>query len=980
MLIESEESENIMTRTATKLVLTALILTGFLMVGSSARADSRLGPAFRQAGESLESDSLVNIIVFLDNGVERAGVALTSDNPYLSRSERIREVYRKLHATPSREAGAVEQFLSDVAHGEITRFWIVPAYAATVPMNTVQAIAELPGVDLVIPDADLTFDEPIDVKAAPSSAATVYNQLVMMDIPTVWKRGLTGSGRLVCSFDTGVDETHPALAGKWRGNHTDLSSSWFSTINPDTVPYDAAGHGTHTMGIMVGSNGVDSFGVAPGAEWITAGVIDQGKNLSSTISDILGAFQWALDPDGDPNTTDDVPDVVLNSWGIPNGVFDDCDDTFWAAIDNLEAAGIVTIFAAGNEGPDPKTIRTPADRSTTPLNSFCVGAVDNGKVIASFSSRGPSSCDTTQIKPEVVAPGVSIWSSARGGGYAYMSGTSMAAPFIAGLVALCRQYNPDATVEQIKNAIIAGAEDLGPVGEDNAYGHGFVNAARVIDNLPVRLAPEFSVASISVNGGGVALPGKQSDLYLELNNPSGNVEQVAGYLESAAPDEAVVIQDVALFPFGAGGTAASGYTPYQVAIDSSVAHGSSVPFRLIVKRLEGEVIDTVNFSVPVGYSPPGVIATHESGGDAFSISDFGQYGLGPMSIYNAGGTGFTYKSSSNLLYEAGLMVTAPGYSVSNSVRGSMGDFRVSDFTPIQGLGDGWDSEDGGYHMTAAFTDTRSINPLPVTVLQETVDYGRDGDDGMYILRYFLVTSSFQALDSVSFGLLADFDITGGVERVVYDSDHKLVYQSGDTGPIVGVVMLDGLQAVSVMANNDGKSGLTENDKYGLVKNSSAGVDESATGDVLFTINSSVFSITRSDTVTLACAMIAADNLDQLYASADRARDHYENLAAGRNPYQVVPESFVLEQNYPNPFNPTTSIAFELPADGDVSLEVFNTLGRRVRVLHAGYLSAGRHVVEWDGLNEGHRRVASGVYFYRLSTSEFSESRKMVLLK
>jgi hypothetical protein len=195
-----------------------------------------------------------------------------------------------------------------------------------------------------------------------------------------------------------------------------------------------------------------------------------------------------------------------------------------------------------------------------------------------------------------------------------------------------------------------------------------------------------------------------------------------------------------------------------------------------------------------------------------------------------------------------------------------------------------------------------------------------------------------------------------------------------------VVLLDGLKAVSVMANNDGKSGLTENDKYGLVKNASAGVDESATGDVLFTINSGAFSITRSDTITLACAMIVTDNLDQLYASADRAREHYENLAAGRNPYQVVPESFVLEQNYPNPFNPTTSIAFELPSAGDVSLEVFNTLGQRVRVLHTGYLAAGRHIVEWDGLNEGHRRVASGVYFYRLSTSEFSESRKMVLLK
>jgi subtilisin family serine protease len=244
------------------------------------------------------------------------------------------------------------------------------------------------------------------------------------------------------------------------------------------------------MGLLVGAVDNDLFGVAPGAEWITAGVIDQGRPNNATIYDILMAFEWTLNPDGDTNTTNDVPDVISNSWGIPKGLFEHCNEIFNIAIDNVEAAGIVVVFAAGNEGcypPNncttfnvPRTLRSPADRASTPINSFAVGAISNSKTIANFSSRGPSSCNGA-IKPEVVAPGVRVRSSYRGG-YTDMSGTSMAVPYIAGLAVLYRQYDPDASVEEIKNAIINSCIDLGPLGEDNAYGYGLPDASRLLDS------------------------------------------------------------------------------------------------------------------------------------------------------------------------------------------------------------------------------------------------------------------------------------------------------------------------------------------------------------------------------------------------------------------------------------------------------------------------------------------------------------------
>jgi len=304
------------------------------------------------------------------------------------------------------------------------------------------------------------------------------DSLKLLNVPYLWSKGLKGEGRLVCSFDTGVEKDHPVLSSKWRGRHNNVpaSAAWFSNATTDTIPTDKSGHGTHTMGLLVG----DIFGVAPEAEWITAGVIDQGESLGTMISDILMAFEWTLNPDGDTNTTNDVPDVISNSWGIPIGLFTPCDETFNTAIDNVEAAGIVVVFAAGNEGSwSVPNLRSPADRATSSTNAFAVGAVSNSKAIAGFSSRGPSSCNG-EIKPEVVAPGVYVRSSYKGGGYAYKSGTSMAVPYIAGLAVLYRQYDPDASVEEIKNAIINSCTDLGSPGEDNTYGYGLPDASRLL--------------------------------------------------------------------------------------------------------------------------------------------------------------------------------------------------------------------------------------------------------------------------------------------------------------------------------------------------------------------------------------------------------------------------------------------------------------------------------------------------------------------
>ncbi|MCB2231312.1 S8 family serine peptidase [bacterium] len=959
-----------------------LAILTLLSASGAGAAGSKLSPSLQAIdGQMTESDSLVSVVVFLQDRSAQNNLIYAMARPSIKRSERIKTVLSRLSSSRAAGSATVQSFLDTYSSGEVRRFWIVPAFSATIPADRLADLAAIDAVDLIVEDATLAFEEPVEIRRTAQTASASSAQLDLLRVPYLWQRGLTGAGRLVCSFDTGVESTHPALSSKWRGNHTDLSESWFSPVNPTLSPYDVAGHGTHTMGIMVGSTPTDTFGVAPGAEWITAGVIDQGRSFNTTLADIIAAFQWALNPDGDPNTTDDVPDVILNSWGVPAGIFDPCDDRFWGVIDAVEAAGIVTIFAAGNEGPNAQTLRDPADRASSPLNSFSVGAVDNSRTIANFSSRGPSRCDNSQIKPEVVAPGVSVFSSTKGGGYAFMSGTSMAAPYIAGLVALCRQYNPDATVEEIKTAFIECAIDLGTVGEDNAYGHGLVDASQLLELLPPPGGYEFIMMGEPYVEGGVAMPGEDASVQVLLTNTSGNVNTVTGRLVSSDPSKADVIDDAKTFIFGSGATTALNQNPYTVHLVSELINGTNLDFTLYLELEDGTVVDTLTFDLTAGYAAPGNILEHSGGNLDWTVSDFAQYGLAPGSIYNLGGAGFSAFGGSNLLYEAGIIVGRNEVQLSRSIRNTDGSFRPSDFTPIEDIRSAREDDDGAVHYTARLVDTYAEVSLPITISQQTTNFVNEQSGGVTIIRYQLVNDSIERLTHVSFGFLADFDLSAGSDRLVYDETAGLLWQTNDSGMLVGLLALSGVDAFQGFTGESSKTGFTAAEQLGLTNGAISTMDDSTSGDKLMMATSGAHDIDAGDSVEVAFAIVVGRDITELYGAVEDARHAFDiSTLAGEDTQENLPQSFTLEQNYPNPFNPTTTISFALPTATDARLEIFNSLGQLVSVIHDGSLPAGTHSFEWNATGDHGGKVASGVYFYRLSTDTQTDSRKMILLK
>jgi bacillopeptidase F len=444
--------------------------------------------------KTLSPDDYVSAIVYLADQADIRSLSAELKQEKATRQGRHQRVVSALMSAASRSQGTIKSYLnSKKGEGAVrgyTSYWIMNLMVVEAKQSEIERIAARPDVGWVEENFKVSLIEPVG-KRDPNESSKgigVTPGLKAINAPRVWHElGYTGLGRVLGNIDTGVDGAHPALTGRWRGNHAPWQQCWRDAVGfGDTTPHDYYGHGTHVMGTLTGLGAAtgDTIGVAWQAEWIADNAINQNTGPAFD-NDILDAFQWMADPDGDTSTISDVPDVVQNSWGIDHRFsgYQDCDYRWQTVIDNCEAAGVVVTFSAGNEGPSSATLRSPANICNTPVTNFSIGAIDATHYnfpypIADFSSRGPSDCNLSVIKPEVVAPGVTVYSSVPGGTYEQTGwdGTSMAGPHVAGVVVLMRQANPDLEVDSIKQILINTAIDLGPHGEENAYGNGIIDA------------------------------------------------------------------------------------------------------------------------------------------------------------------------------------------------------------------------------------------------------------------------------------------------------------------------------------------------------------------------------------------------------------------------------------------------------------------------------------------------------------------------
>jgi len=347
-------------------------------------------------------------------------------------------------------------------------------------------IASRPEVARVLDNPVL---RPLPAVVPPASGTSAAPQgvpwnLSMIGADRVWYELLvTGKGIVVGQSDSGAQGDHPELADSYRGASEGDEYNWFDPWYGSPSPVDIGGHGTHTLGTILGN----STGVAPDAQWI--GCVNLARNLGNPAL-YLDCMQFMLAPfpqDGDP-LRDGKPElgahVLNNSWGCPP--VEGCDPTaLQTAVESLRAAGVFVVASAGNEGDgECSTLESPIALYDA---AYSVGAVDQNGMLASFSSVGPVLADGSgRMKPDIVAPGVDVLSSYPGNSYSTASGTSMAGPHLVGVVALMWSANPDLIgdidrTEQILNETAAPYTGWLPdcVSSDlpnNAVGYGIVDA------------------------------------------------------------------------------------------------------------------------------------------------------------------------------------------------------------------------------------------------------------------------------------------------------------------------------------------------------------------------------------------------------------------------------------------------------------------------------------------------------------------------
>lgn len=493
-----------------------ICLVAFVMALPGTTTAGEIDPGLAEILDATPSGDQVSVLVFLKDQVDLeliSGQLATQRANIRDRHETVVRALQQIAA--STQGPTLTSFQGLIVSGQIKSFreyWITNAFEVISSKEQIFQIADFPDVAKIYYNYPIEPISPVEIKPDQGMITLAEPGLTAIRAPEVWAMGITGAGSLVSNIDTGVEGGHPALASRWAGvadsryaGHPEWA--WydpFAGIN--TFPYDNNGHGTHTMGTICGGAPGSEIGVAPGSHWIAAAAIDRGGGIPRTVSDAILSFQWMLDPDGNPSTDWDVPDVCSNSWGVTTSHgYAPCDPLFWSYIDACEAAGIVVVFAAGNEGTGG--LRRPADRATDAYRNFAVAAVDGntaGWPIASFSSRGPTFCTpngSAAIKPDISGPGVSVRSSYPGQTYAFLSGTSMATPHIAGVVALMRQADPNIAVDAIKQIIYETAHDLGTVGEDNAYGWGMIDAYEaVLRVLPDSTPPVADFAGTPTTG------------------------------------------------------------------------------------------------------------------------------------------------------------------------------------------------------------------------------------------------------------------------------------------------------------------------------------------------------------------------------------------------------------------------------------------------------------------------------------------------
>ena len=765
--------------------------------------------------------------------------------------------------------------------------------------------------------------------------------------------------------NNGVDDDNNGLVDDVNGWNFSTQSNDPSGNRTDT-PLNAL-HGTETAGIVAALTD-NTVGVA-GISWnskvmpVNISCEQDDRSLCFSISGMVYSLVQGVD-------------VVSASFGGPG-----FSNTVADLVETLRENGTLVVASAGNGGENNDLIpQFPANYDGV----MSVGwTAKNFDAINSFSNYG--------LSVDVFAPGTDINSTGFDNQYTdNASGTSFAAPLVAGLAALLKTQNPDWTVDQIREQIRVTSDDISSQNNTFRYrnniGKGRVNATRAVTET----SPSIRILNstlLDLSGSPRVGPGEGATLSVELINYLEPISAFDVTLSSSSSAVTIATPTVSVPALARNETA---------SIDFSLFAAPDVPFNEeVALRLninEGSYTDVDGFSVLMN------VTNHLTGEIEVSLNEEGNLGyLGFQG--ETDGSGFRYKGI-DYLFEGGIIMGTSAETISDNVRGFGAD-QDDDFVREEGSEFGIDdgrvtTEEGRLDLL----DSQAVNPNNVRVRLDSYADTSDVYNDFVILRYTIENVGTTEIDDFHMGLFFDWDspVDAGSDNALFDAGRQMgIYQDGavSNGAYIGTKILNSVgvnyRAIDNAVDLFDDDRFSNVDKFNFI---SGGVQISALAgvDVSTLTSGGPFTIPVGGSTEIAFALVGGESLTDLNTHADAAQQLWDDSISGLGPNPVSNEdpeagpsfAFALGDPYPNPVRDVAVIDYEVPSAGAVSLSIYDILGREVRTLVQETVRAGKHSVTWDVQDNGGRELASGMYLVTLSTPSNggvqTETKKLVVLR
>lgn len=749
--------------------------------------------------------------------------------------------------------------------------------------------------------------------------------------------------------DTGVEPNHSDLKNNIKHNYNDIIgggdadndgytdnfSGWDMGENDNDPSYNANPHGVHVSGIAAAS--VDN---ATGI----AGIGFNCKFMPIKISNANGILTQSYE--GIIYAADHGCSIINCSWGSPNGGVLGQDVIDYATINK----NALVIGAAGNNG---------SDLLFYPAAYNYVISVANTK-----SDDKLSTTSNYNYTVDVCAPGESINSTYPTNNYSSQTGTSMAAPCAAGAAGIIKSFYPSYTALQIGERLKTTCDNIYSLmnsSYSNKLGNGRINLFKALTqaNLP---SVKMTLFNASDYNDEAFIIGDTLRINANYTNYLGATSNLTATLSSTSPYVSILDGNTTLGAINTMGIVNNNADPYIIKILSNAPLNQQVLFKITYADPATSYLAAEFFTVSVNIDYINIAINDV----ATSISSNGRIGYSRDA--QVGGLGFNYLNNGTILYEAGLMVGVNSSKVSDAIRGISTpemDFQTS--INAHNILPAVFSE---LDVAATFKDNLSSSPLPIKVNSKAFAWSTIGNRKFVIVQYTIVNDGTSILNNLYAGIFADWDInsvTFASNRASFDAANKMgyAYYTGANGTYAGIKLLTNTApvlnyAIDNLSGGAGgidivAGGFDTAEKYLTLSTNRPDAGTTGAGvDVIHIVSTGPYTIAAGDSIKVAFAIIAGDDLSDIQTSAVNAQLKYDMLDTSVGVSNILSNKISTMTVFPNPSKNKSTIDITLLKDAMVDLVIFNLLGEKIKTIISKNMQMGQHnfTVDLTGFSNG----------------------------